>query len=74
MDHAYQVMVYDSTQNAYKNLMDALPSLFKSFGATEEYLTEAQLDEMEAQCRDSFFCGEMIPPYELGRASCRERV
>ena len=48
MDHAYQVMVYDSTQNAYKNLMDALPSLFKSFGATEEYLTEAQLDEMEA--------------------------
>lgn len=64
MDHAYQVMVYDSTQDAYKNLMDALPSLFKSFGATEEYLTEAQLDEMEAQCRDSFFCGEMIPPYE----------
>ena len=64
MDHAYQVMVYDSTQNAYKNLMDALPALFKSFGATEEYLTETQLNEMEAQCRDSFFCGEMIPPYE----------
>ena len=64
MDHAYQVMVYDSTQDSYKDLMDALPSLFKSFGATEEYLTEAQLDEMEAQCRDSFFCGEMIPPYE----------
>ena len=64
MDHAYQVMVYDSTQDSYKNLMDALPSLFKSFGATEEYLTESQLDEMETQCRDSFFCGEMIPPYE----------
>ena len=64
MDHSYQVMVYDSTQDAYKNLMDALPSLFKSFGATEEYLTETQIDEMEAQCRDLFFCGEMIPPYE----------
>lgn len=64
MDHAYQVMVYDSTEASYKNLMDALPSLFKSFGATEEYLSQAQLDEMEAQCRDSFFCGEMIPPYE----------
>lgn len=64
MDHAYQVMVYDSTQDAYKNLMDSLPLLFKSFGATEEYLTETQLDEMEAQCRDSFFCVEMIPPYE----------
>ena len=64
MDHAYQVMVYNSTQDSYRSLMDALPSLFKSFGATEEYLTEAQLNEMEAQCRDSFFCGEMIPPYE----------
>ena len=64
MDYSYQVMVYDSTQDAYKNLMDALPSLFKSFGATEEYLTETQIDEMEAQCRDLFFCGEMIPPYE----------
>ena len=64
MDHAYQVMVYDSTQDSYKNLMDALPALFKSFGAIEEYLTETQLDEMETQCRNSFFCGEMIPPYE----------
>lgn len=64
MDHSYQVMVYDSTQDSYKNLMNALPSLFKSFGATEEYLTDSQLHEMEAQCRDSFFCGEMIPPYE----------
>ena len=64
MDHSYQVMVYDSTQEAYKNLMDSLPSLFKSFDVTEEYLTKEQLDEMEEQCGDSFFCGEMIPPYE----------
>ncbi len=64
MDHSYQVMVYDSTQEAYKNLMASLPSLFKSFDVTEEYLTKEQLDEMEEQCRDSFFCGEMIPPYE----------
>lgn len=64
MDHSYQVMVYDSTQEAYKNLMESLPSLFKSFDVIEEYLTKEQLDEMEEQCRDSFFCGEMIPPYE----------
>ncbi len=64
MDHAYQVMVYNSTQEAYKNLMEELPSLFKSFDAVEEYLTDAQLSEMEAQCKDSFFCGEMVPPYE----------
>ena len=64
MDHSYQVMVYDSTQESYKNLMDSLHSLFKSFDVTEEYLNQEQLDEMEEQCRDSFFCGEMIPPYE----------
>lgn len=64
MDHAYQVMVYNSTQDAYSQLMDSLPSLFDSFGATEEYLRDEQLNEMERQCRDSFFCGELVPPYE----------
>lgn len=64
MDHAYQVMVYNSTQEAYNQLMDSLPSLFGSFGATEEYLRDEQLDEMERQCRDSFFYGELVPPYE----------
>lgn len=63
MDLSYQVMIYDSTQKAYQNLMDSLPDLFKSFGATDEYLSEELLDAMEEQCRDSFFCGEMIPPY-----------
>lgn len=44
--------------------MDSLPSLFKSFEVEDEYLTEELLAEMEAQCRDTFFCGDMIPPYE----------
>ena len=64
MDHSYQVRVYDSTQMAYENLMEALSALFESFDITEEYLSEEQLTEMETQCRDTFFCGEMVPPYE----------
>ncbi|MDO4562874.1 MAG: DEAD/DEAH box helicase family protein [Clostridia bacterium] len=64
MDRAYQVMVYNSTQDAYNQLMQSLPALFRSFDATEEYLSEEQLDEMERQCRNSFFCGELVPPYE----------
>ena len=63
MDLSYQVMVYDSTRKAYQDLMDSLPDLFKSFGATDEYLSEELLHEMEEQCRESFFCGDMIPPY-----------
>ena len=64
MDHAYQVMVYDSTQEAYKNLMESLPELFDSFKAENEYLPNELLEAMEEQCRDTFFCGTMIPPYE----------
>lgn len=64
MDLSYQVMVYDSTAEAYQNLMESLPALFESFGATDEYLANQLLDKMEKQCRDTFFCGEMIPSYE----------
>jgi superfamily II DNA or RNA helicase len=31
MDHSYQVMVYDSTQESYHDMMVALPSLFHTF-------------------------------------------
>lgn len=64
MDLSYQVMVYDSTAEAYRNLMDALPALFRSYHITEEYPTGRMLGMMEQQCRDTFFCGEMVPPYE----------
>lgn len=64
MDHSYQVMVYDSTLEAYRQLMESLPALFESFGADEEYLSDELLAQMEMQCKDTFFCGEMIPPYE----------
>lgn len=64
MDLSYQVMVYDSTAGAYRELMGALPALFKRYHADGEYLTDELLSEMERQCRDTFFCGEMIPPYE----------
>lgn len=64
MDSSYQIMVYDSTQKAYQDLMAALPDLFKSYKIDEEYLPNNLLYEMEQQCHDTFFCGEMIPAYE----------
>ena len=63
MDHSYQVMVYDSTKEAYAALMKSLPALFKSFSSEDEYLSEETMGTMAAQCRDTFFLGEMIPPY-----------
>lgn len=64
MDITYQVMVYDSTKEAYEKLMDSLPELFMSFEIEDEYLEDEILSELEQHCSNTFFCGEMIPPYE----------
>lgn len=64
MDISYQVMVYNSTQKAYEQLMEALPVLFKEYGNDEEYLSQDKLFTMAEQCRNTFFLGEMIPPYD----------
>ena len=64
MDLSYQVMVYDSTKAAYEAMMDALPELFESYQATDEFLSDAVLDDMATQCRNTYFIGEMVPPYE----------
>jgi hypothetical protein len=64
MDLSYQVMVYDSTKEAYKQLMSSLPTLFAEYGVEEEYPGAEILEQMEEHCHDTFFCGEMIPPYE----------
>ncbi|MGN9154503.1 DEAD/DEAH box helicase family protein [Bariatricus sp. HCP3S3_E12] len=64
MDLSYQVMVYDSTKEAYKQLMLSLSTLFAEYGVDEEYPSVEILEKMEEHCHDTFFCGEMIPPYE----------
>ena len=64
MDHSYQVMVYDSTQKAYEEMMHALPALFQDFGVDDEFVDDETLAEMAEQIADTFFTGEMIPPYE----------
>ena len=64
MDLSYQVMVYDSTKEAYKQLMLSLSTLFAEYGVDEEYPRVEILEQMEEHCHDTFFCGEMIPPYE----------
>ncbi|MGN0484496.1 MAG: DEAD/DEAH box helicase family protein [Lachnospiraceae bacterium] len=64
LDLSCQVMVYDSTKEAYEKLMQALPELFSSYQIADEEIPEELLQEMEDQCHSSFFCGEMIPPYE----------
>ena len=63
-DTSYQVMVYNSTQNAYIELMESLPVLFKEYCKDDEDVSEEIFIEMAEQCRNTFFLGEMVPPYD----------
>lgn len=64
VEHLCQVMVYNSTEKAYQNLMDDLEELFYIFDVEEETLPDDLLTEMEHHCQDTYFCGEIIPPYD----------
>lgn len=63
IDFSYQVMVYDSTKNAYENFLAALPN-FTELNSAEEYLPEETLNNLVKTCREKFFNAEMIPPYD----------
>ena len=64
VDFSYQVMVYNSTKDAYGNLMDSLPSLFTNVDTDVEYLSEVMLNKLEMACRSCFFSSDMVPPYD----------
>ena len=69
-DVSYQVMVYSSTKDAYEKFMAALPGLFKGFNRfnyaddSEEYLSPDTLRQLLDYCKENFFSGEMILPYD----------
>ena len=64
IDFSYQVMVYDSTKDAYEKFMQALPTLSEDLNSSEEYLPEEILKKLIADCEEKFFNREMIPPYD----------
>ena len=64
LDFSCQVMVYDSTKDAYEKLMAALPALFRDNTNDDGYLDENELAKLEAECKTRFFNREMIPPYD----------
>ena len=64
VDFSYQVMVYNSTKDAYEKFMEELPNLFDWASLEGEYLSAEQLEELEQKSRDKFFCEEMIPTYD----------
>ncbi|AOH47135.1 helicase [Selenomonas sp. oral taxon 920] len=64
VDFSYQVMVYNSTQDAYEEMMQALPVLFEGIHTDDEYLSDDALNKLEAECKKRFFHRDMVPPYD----------
>lgn len=65
VEHFHQVIIYDSTKNAYETMMNELEDLFKEFDAQEyEFLPKNLLEIITEHCKDTYFLGEMIPPYD----------
>ncbi len=64
IDFSYQVMVYNSTKDAYEEMMQALPDLFEGIHTDDEYLSDDALNKLEAECKKCFFHRDMVPPYD----------
>lgn len=57
----HQILVYDSTQNAYQSLIRDLPNLMEHYGIEGETIPEETLDDMTEHCFQSYFDENMIP-------------
>ena len=57
----HQILVYNSTQNAYQNLILDLPNLMEHYDIEGETIPEETLDDMTEHCFQSYFDKNMIP-------------
>lgn len=57
----HQILVYNSTQNAYQSLIRDLPNLMEHYGIEGETIPEETLDDMTKHCFQSYFDENMIP-------------
>lgn len=57
----HQILVYNSTQNAYQSLIRDLPNLMEHYGIEGETIPEETLGDMTEHCFQSYFDENMIP-------------
>lgn len=57
----YQILVYNSTENAYLSLIRDLPNLMEHYGVEGETIPEGTLEDMTEHCLKCYFDENMIP-------------
>jgi len=63
MEHDHLILVYDNSEQRYKEFISALPAIFNDFGVDEEVIESNTLATMIRQCEHAYFDGDMIPAY-----------
>jgi superfamily II DNA or RNA helicase len=67
LEHNHQILVYNNSEQRYKDLIASLPALFAEFGVNEEIIIPETLRDMIEQCEFAYFGEDMMPPYNPHR-------
>lgn len=57
----HQILVYNSTQVSYENLINDLSGIMRQYGINDEVIPDDTLKEMTDYCMDCYFDDSMIP-------------
>lgn len=57
----HQILVYNSTETAYKSLIRDLPNLMEHYGIDGETIPDGTLEDMTEHCFECYFDENMIP-------------
>lgn len=64
VEHSHQILVYNSTINQYKDMMDSVSELFSAYNISDEFLTDDELGMLTEVCEESYFYHDMFPSYD----------
>lgn len=63
LERNHQILIYDSTEKAYQELIAALPELFLENGIDDEIIEPEKLNEICQVCEQTYFYEDMMPQY-----------
>lgn len=63
MERSHRILVYNSTEKQYGDMLSGLPALFKACGIETEDISE-DINMLRSMCEESYFYGDMFPVYE----------
>ncbi len=63
LERNHQILVYDSTREAYHELIVSLGNIYEEYSVIEETIEPEILDELCDVCESTYFYEDMTPPY-----------